>query len=295
MTTTLAIVATGEMGSAVGAAYVRAGYRVLSDLSERSAASRERAASAGIEDAGSLTALLGTAEIVLSIVPPAAAVDFARSAAAALPAAGPRPVLVDCNAVAPATVRSIAALWRDAGGVFVDAGIVGPAPRAGTPAPTRVYVSGEARARVLALATPELRMIDMGPETGRASAIKMAYAAMNKGVDALYTAVLMAAERLGVREELMEEFRGSQTREAERMAARLPYLAATAERYTGEMREIAATFAAAGVTDGFHRGAEWVYAALARTPLAEETRATLPAHRPLDEAIRAFCGVLGEP
>jgi hypothetical protein len=115
---------------------------------------------------------------------------------------------------------------------------------------------------------------------------------MNKGVDALYTAVLMAAEELGVRAELMEEFRASQTQAAERMAARVPYLAATAERYTGEMREIASTFAAAGVTPDFHRGAEWVYAALAGTPLAAETRATLPAHRSLDEALAVFCAAL---
>jgi hypothetical protein len=76
------------------------------------------------------------------------------------------------------------------------------------------------------------------------------------------------------------------------MAARIPYLAATAARYTGEMREIAATFAAAGVSPDFHRGAEWVYALLATTPFARETRATLPAHRSLDEAIGVFCASL---
>jgi hypothetical protein len=54
------------------------------------------------------------------------------------------------------------------------------------------------------------------------------------------------------------------------------------------MREIAVTFDSAGVTPEFHRGAEWVYATLARTPLAAETRATLPKHRSLDEALAAY-------
>jgi hypothetical protein len=107
-------------------------------------------------------------------------------------------------------------------------------------------------------------------------------------VDALYTAVLMAAAELGVHEELMHVFRDSQAQAAERMAARIPYLAATAARFTGEMREIAATFASVGVTPEFHRGAEWIYATLARTSLAAETRATLPKHRSLDEALAVY-------
>ncbi|HEY7670601.1 MAG TPA: DUF1932 domain-containing protein [Gammaproteobacteria bacterium] len=287
MTKTIGIIGTGDMGSAVGAALGRSGYRVVTDLTGRSAASRALAARAGVEDLGSLATALDAADLFLSIVPPAAAVELARRVRAALGETRKRPVFVDCNAVAPATLRSIAALFAGAGVTVADVGIIGPAPRQGA-APTRFYVSGEGRARLLALEIPELAVIDMGPEVGRASAIKMTYAAMNKGTDALYTAVLMAAEELGVRAELMAEFHESQTQAAERMAARIPYLAATAARFTGEMREIAATFAAAGVTPEFHRGAEWVYATLARTPLAAETRATLPKHRSLDEALAVF-------
>jgi 3-hydroxyisobutyrate dehydrogenase-like beta-hydroxyacid dehydrogenase len=292
MTDTIAVVGTGDMGSAVGAALVRRGYRVVTDLTARSAHSRMLAEGAGIEDLGSLARVVGEAGIVLSIVPPASAAEFAAQAAAAIEDADAHPIFVDCNAIAPATVRSIAARFERSGASFVDAGIVGPAPRAGTAKPTRLYISGPARSALLGLAVPELTVIDIGDEIGRASAIKMAYAAMNKGVDALYTAVLIAAEELGVRRELMDEFRLSQTAEAERMTARIPYLAATAARYTGEMREIAATFAAAGVSPDFHRGAEWVYALLATTPFARETRATLPAHRSLDEAIGVFCASL---
>ena len=292
MTRTIAVVGTGDMGGAVGAALGRSGYRVITDLSARSAASRARAAEAGIEDAGSLGAVMREADLVLSIVPPAAARDFAARAAQALAAAGTRPVFADCNAVAPATLAEIAALFAGSGAAFVDVGIVGPAPRAGAPQPTRFYAAGEARAALLDLDVPELAMVDMGAALGRASAIKMAYAALNKGVDALYTAVLLAAERLGVRAELMDELAASQAAAAKRMAARVPYLAATAARFTGEMREIAATFDAAGVTGDFHRGAEWVYSELARSPLAVETRATLPSHRSLDEAVEIFCATL---
>jgi 3-hydroxyisobutyrate dehydrogenase-like beta-hydroxyacid dehydrogenase len=285
--TTIGIIGTGDMGSAVGAALRRSGCRAVTDLTGRSAASRDLAARAGFEDLGSLQDVLATADVFLSIVPPAAAVELARRVRGALATSSARPMFVDCNAIAPKTMRSVAAIFADAGAPVVDVGIIGPAPRQGAK-PTRFYVSGEGRARLLELEVPELALIDLGAELGRASAMKMVYAAMNKGVDALYTAVLMAAEQLGVRAELMTEFHDSQTQAAERMAARIPYLAATAARFTGEMREIAATFASAGVTPDFHRGAEWIYSTLARTPLAAETRATLPKHRSLDEALAVF-------
>src|SRR5690606_36963985 len=179
MSTTIAIVATGEMGSAVGAALVEAGYRVVTDLTGRSASSRELAADAGIEDVGSFRAIAETAEIVLSILPPAHAVELGRKMAEAFERAGTRPLFVDCNAVSPATVAEIAKPFARLGVPFADVGIVGPAPRGDRP-PTRFYVAGPGRARLLAVQAPRITLIDLGDEIGRASALKMCYAALNK-------------------------------------------------------------------------------------------------------------------
>src|SRR5690606_41597012 len=98
---TTAIVATGEMGSAVGAALVEGGYRVVTDLTGRSAQSRELAARAGIEDLGSPDAIVAAADIVLSILPPAAAAELASTAAEACERTHARPPLADCHAVSP--------------------------------------------------------------------------------------------------------------------------------------------------------------------------------------------------
>lgn len=287
----IAVIGTGDMGSAVGGALVRAGFRVVTALGRRSAHSRGLAARAGLEDLGSLDAVVRSADLLLSIVPPAAARGFAEEAAAAIRACGARTTFVDCNAVAPQTVREIAALFAGTPGGFVDAGIVGRGPRPGGE-PTRFYVSGPLRGALLGVGTPEIRMIDMGEEIGAASSLKMAYASLNKGVDALYTAVLLAGARLGVLPELLAEFSDSQKEALARMRSRVPFLAATAERFAGEMAEIAATFEAAGVTPEFHRGAEWLYALLATTPLASETRATLPRERSLAAALDVFTAAL---
>src|SRR5688572_23655691 len=149
---TVAVVGTGDMGSAVGGALVRAGYRVVTAGEGRSALSRQLAAAAGIEDLGSLVASVRAAELVLSIVPPAAAESFAASAAQAMRAAGVRPAFADCNAVAPATVAAIERAIEPSGAPFVDVGIVGRGPRQGPGGErTRFYVSGHARAAVLGL------------------------------------------------------------------------------------------------------------------------------------------------
>jgi 3-hydroxyisobutyrate dehydrogenase-like beta-hydroxyacid dehydrogenase len=288
---TIAVIGTGDMGSAVGGALVRAGFRTITDLTQRSPHSRELAASAGVTDLGSLREVVKSADLILSIVPPARAHAFAGSAAAAMAATGARPVFVDCNAIAPATVRSIASLFAALGTPFVDAGIVGRGPTPGVQPPTRFFVSGPPhRHKLLDLTVPGIRMVDMGEEIGSASAIKMTYAALNKGTDALHAAVLIAAERLGVRAQLMHELELSQAEALGRMRGRVPYLAATAERFAGEMAEIAIAFDAVGVTPLFHRGAQHTYEALAATALGTETRATLPAQRSLDDALAVFAG-----
>lgn len=288
---TVAVVGTGDMGSAVGGALVRAGYRVVTAGEGRSASSRKLAAAAEIEDLDSLDAVVRASELVLSIVPPAAALAFATSAARAMRAASVAPVFADCNAVAPATVQAIARAIKPSGAPFVDVGIVGRGPALGGER-TRFYVSGAARAAVLELTAPELELVDLGADVGTASAMKMAYSALNKGTDALLTAVLLAAERLGVRAPLMRELQFSQAEALKRMRARVPFLGATAQRFAPEMAEIAATYESVGVTPQFHRGAEWLYALVATTPFAAETRATQPRERSLDETLAVLTAAL---
>jgi 3-hydroxyisobutyrate dehydrogenase-like beta-hydroxyacid dehydrogenase len=292
VTNTVGILGTGDMGSAVGSMLIAAGHRVVTALDERSDHSRALSAAAGLEDLGSLESLLDQCDLFLSIVPPRDAFSLAKLAAAVLRRRQLELTYADCNAVSPKTVGAIEALFDGGRSRFVDVGIVGPAPVAATQRPTRFYVSGADRRTLLDLEVPEISVVDLGGQIGRASAIKMCYAAMNKGTDALFTNLLLAARRLGVATELLAELKSSQPEAARRMATRTPFLAATADRFTGEMKEIAATFDDAGVSGDFYRGAEWLYGLLARSVLATETRATLPDQRSLDEALDAFAAAL---
>lgn len=292
---TIAVVGTGDMGSAVGRVLLEHGYHVITDLSGRSSHSARLAAAAGLEDAGDLTAAVRRSDILLSIMPPAAAEAFARSAADVIPSTGGPLIYVDCNAVSPAKTIRIGECIAAAGADFVDAGIIGAAPGA-SEMPPRFYVSGPVAERLLELDGKGIGVVAMGTEIGRASAIKMTFAALTKGTNALRTAVLLAGERLGVGRELRREFHHRLPQEFERMGRIVPYLAADAGRWSGEMREIRETFESAGITGGFHEAAEWVFEVLAQSELAREHRSDIMPGRTLEEAVTAFLHALdGEP
>lgn len=291
---TIAIQSPGDMGHGVGAFLGARGLRVVTSLAGRSEGSHARAKRAGMQDVGSLDALVREADLVLSILPPSLAPVFAGECAAAMRRTGQTPLFADCNAVSPQTAHEIEKEIAAAGAPFVDGGIIGGAPAAGRPA-TRLYVSGARAAELEALSGEcergALDVRGLGSEVGRASGLKMVYAALTKGTMTLQTAVLVAAERLGLLSELERELDESQA-QARAQMRRIAFLPADSARWIGEMQEIAATFRGAGVPAGFHEGAEQIFRLMARTPFAKETRETLDLERTLEEAIRVFAGEL---
>jgi 3-hydroxyisobutyrate dehydrogenase-like beta-hydroxyacid dehydrogenase len=283
----IGIMSAGDMGHAVGRVLRQRGWRVVTALAGRSAHTRSLAAAGGLEDVGALAALVAEAELILSIMPPAAAEGFAAAAAAAIAGAGRAPYFADCNAVAPATCRRIADTVETAGGRFIDVGIIGSPPGVGS-APTRFYARGVHARALLPLEGDGLAVKMIGAEIGRASGLKMCYAAITKGTIALHTAALVAAETLGLSDELGAELAASQAAALERMRASVPWLATTADRWVGEMLEIAGTLESAGTTPLLHRGAAEVFRLVASTPLAAETRASADRSRTLADTVRVF-------
>lgn len=283
-TDTIAVLMPGDMGHAVGKALADAGYDVVTCLSGRSERTRALAEAGGLRDLDSLDAVATEASLVLSILPPASAMGLARDMAAAMERSGARPVYVDCNAISPGTVRDIANVIEAVGAPFIDAGIIGTKPGIG-PGP-RFYVSGADTAPMQALDGKGFQVLGLGPEPGRASAIKMCYAGLTKGTWTLHTAVLLAAEAQGLTAELRAELEYSQGQALAQMEACVPRLPADSGRWIGEMEEIAKTFADAGVTPGFHEGAAEIFRLLSQTPFASETREIIDESRTLEETLR---------
>lgn len=289
---TIAILSPGDMGHAIGQSLTRRGHRVLAALEGRSRETRDRAERAGFEDAGTLDAVVDAADWILSILPPAAAEPLARDVAAAMVRCERHPAYADCNAIAPSTAKRIETLIGGANGSFVDAGIIG-GPPGRSPLATRIYASGSGASGLAFLgeeAENEIELRVVGSDVGHASGLKMAYAGLTKGTMTLHTAVLVAAQRLGLFEDLARELSESQPQAWARMGV-IPFLPADAGRWIGEMQEIATTFREAGVSDEFHRGAKEIFELMTETPFASETRETLDRSRTLREAVEAFARV----
>jgi 3-hydroxyisobutyrate dehydrogenase-like beta-hydroxyacid dehydrogenase len=234
------------MGAALGAALVGNGHEVLWASTGRSDATRARADADGLTDVVTLDALVSRSDVVISICPP----EHAETVAGDVRAAGFDGLLVDANAIAPETAKRI--------GPTVDGGVIGPPPRAaGT---TRLYLSGARAAEVQRLfdgSALDARVLD--EEIGRASALKMTYAAYTKGVAALLLALRETSRANGVDEYLVAEWAISQPDLAAVSEFAAANSAPKAWRWIAEMEEIAATFAAAGQPDGFHRAAADVF------------------------------------
>jgi 3-hydroxyisobutyrate dehydrogenase-like beta-hydroxyacid dehydrogenase len=291
MSETIAIVATGDMGHAVGRVLGGHGHRVVTDLTGRSARSLALAAAGDITDLGTLDAVMTEADLFLSIAPPAAAQRIASDAFAAMQRSGHKIPFADCNAISPMTAMAIAEDAENAGIPFIDAGIIGRAPSADSK--TQFYASGPHAIHLSVLDGKGMSVSVLSDRVGDASALKMCFASITKGSNALYAAALIAAARYGLSGELAHELESRAPNAWQAMNGSVPWLAADAERWTGEMEEIAATYDAVGLPDGFHQGAADLFRHLAATPLGDETRETLDRTRTLEQTIAILAKAAG--
>jgi 3-hydroxyisobutyrate dehydrogenase-like beta-hydroxyacid dehydrogenase len=182
--------------------------------------------------------MIDQADVVLSIVPPAAAAPVAMQVLPLILRSRTRPVFIDCNAVAPETLRALANPFLDAGLRFGDGSIIGAAPKPGTPSP-RLYLSGPLAEEARLLGSLGLDTRLLSPALGAASALKMSYAGITKGFQALGIAMVLGAARNGAADSLITELRESQPGLYDWLATMLPRMYSKAHRWDDEMREIA--------------------------------------------------------
>ena len=282
---TIAILSPGSMGSAVGKVLRESGYDLVTNLDGRSERTRALAEEAGFRAVSGIDSIVEEADLVMSILVPSKAISVAREAAAAMKRTGASPAYADCNAVSPDTARELGGIIEAAGGRFIDAGIIGGPPGSGSP--PRFYASGPHEAVIGELDGKGIIVPLLGGDVGRASAIKMCYASLTKGVSALQTAALVAAYRLGLSSELEEEMSSSQANVLAQMQSVIG-LPGKAFRWVGEMEEIAATFESVGVTGNFHHGAAEIFRMVADSPLGDERPETIDPNRTLQETVEVF-------
>lgn len=277
----------GEMGAGLAWAFGRAGHVCRAVATGRSVETQQRMVEAGMEPVEDLVALVAASDVIFSVLPPERAepeaAELARVATAPL-------VFVEANAISPMRSRRIAALFGGGPVQVIDGGIIGLPPS--EEAQPRLYVSGNSVV-LDPLDGAGVVLRDLGPEIGRASAMKMVYAAMTKGTNALLTAVLLAGEQLDLTGALRAEMEESQPAMVERADRVIPALPSDAGRWVFEMREIADTFRSEGVPGGFHEAAAEIMALLDGSEFGNETRRSRDRGRTAAQTIAAVARRLG--
>jgi len=288
----VAILSPGDMGHAIGQLLKENELRVLTCLAGRSKRTRELSDQAGITDVPNLHELVKQSDVLMSVTVSEAVPGLCREIADAVKATGTELVFAECNAIAPEVSKEMEGVLQGAGARYVDASIIGGPPRNGSS--PRVYVSGDNATEFEQLRDFGLDVRNLGPQLGRASGIKMCYAAMTKGTTALHAELLIAAEKLGLTKELMAEFSGSQPAVVSRMEGWMPTMPAKSRRWVSEMEEIEKTFSDLGMTPNIFKGVADIYRMIGATALGDEKPESRDKDRDLAETIRIIAEAVQE-
>jgi 3-hydroxyisobutyrate dehydrogenase-like beta-hydroxyacid dehydrogenase len=247
----------GAMGVSVAQSALDSGCAVFWASEARGAVTRQRALRAGLVDLGTIDRLCEECAVILSVCPP----EFAADVVEAIATTGFTGIFADLNAVAPQRKAAFATRMRERRIRFADGGIIGLPTR--TRGETTVFLSGEASHEVAAcFANGAIGARILSGDAGRASALKILFAAYNKGSIALFASLYAAARQYGVLDELQDQFAQRGVAVAA-LDAQILRAAPKAWRWIAEMEEISAALESVNMPGDFHRAAAVVYERLA--------------------------------
>jgi|SRR3990172_7836595 len=258
----IGILSIGEMGFHWAKLLKSHGVEVLTYDRDRGEVSRKRGENAGVKSVASLNALTQEAELIVSIVVPFAAKKVAAKVAKAAAKSGRKDLLfLDANAISPMTADAIAAVLKPAGVEFVDGCIIGSAAKIGRG--TLIYVSGSAAQRLRGLEAFGIPVKVLGDGVCQASAFKVVYAGLTKGLQALFCELLMGARKFGLLNEIRSQYQESFPGLLDKIAPSIVGLRIHAGRRAEEMDELKRTFNAQGLSSFMAPGAQKVLQAIA--------------------------------
>jgi 3-hydroxyisobutyrate dehydrogenase-like beta-hydroxyacid dehydrogenase len=271
-TPTIGILYAGELGSSLGRLLADSGLNVVTTLDGRSSRTERLCREAGLTVLPSLRDVIERADIVLSTVLPAAAVELAKRYRTERPASASATIYVDVNAVSPATIQQIDEVLTPAGVDFVDGAIHGLASQLvsrGT-----LYLSGARASAVGQLFGPVLRVRVLGDEVGKASAFKMMISGMAKGVVALFVEMALAARQAGLLDDLLTCYHDAYPGIMALVERMLPTYPQHAARRGDELKEVAQTMLALGAQPRMVQGAQRITMEMGQAKLQAKPETT---------------------
>jgi 3-hydroxyisobutyrate dehydrogenase-like beta-hydroxyacid dehydrogenase len=264
---TVGILYPGDMGHNVGRVLLEDGFSVVTTMVGRSERTRRLCASATITALESLATVVEHADVILSIIPPTAAITVAESFVKAVRQTGHRPLFVDANAISPMTAEEVGKIVSACDVPYVDACIVGPARD--VRGRCTFYVSGPHTAAFEQELGRSLRTHVLGDRIGQASAFKMVFSGLNKGLVALLYELTVAGHEFGFLPLLLEQYKALLPGVMEALEWLVPSYPMHAARRGDEMAELAETLEYFGFSSVMARGTQKTLSAVGRQRLAE--------------------------
>lgn len=258
----IGIMSIGEMGFHWAKLLKSHGVEVLTYDRDRAEVSRKRAENASVKSLDSMNELVQQAELIVSIVVPSAATKVAAKVSEAVSSTGRKGLIfLDANAISPMTADEIAKILKPSGVNFVDGCIIGSAAKMGKG--SIVYVSGADAARMRDLEAFQIPIKILGDKTNQASAFKVVYAGLTKGLQGLFCELLMGARRFGLLDEIRAQYEESFPGLLDKVAPSIIGLRIHAGRRAEEMDELKRTFNAQGLDSFMAPAAQQVLQAIA--------------------------------
>ena len=237
----IGILSIGEMGYHWAKILTGRGVEVLTYAKDRSETTRKRAETVGVKCVPSTVTLVKDTDLIVSIVVPSAAKRVATKVAKAAAKSGRRNLLyLDANAISPMTANAIEKVLQPSGVDFVDGCIIGSATKMDKGAV--VYVSGPQAAKIQDLEPYGFSVKVLGPTVAQASAFKVVYAGLTKGLQGLFVELLMGAKRFGLLDEILKRYEESFPGLLDKLTSSIVGLRIHAARRAEEMDELKRTF-----------------------------------------------------
>ena len=249
----------GDMGLSVGIYLLKSGFKVLTNIDGRSEKTIKNVKSTNIKNT-TQSDLVMKSDIILSIIPPDSSVQVAQQLSE-LSQLNSKPITyVECNAISPNTTQFIEKSFMTKAfknSKYIDGSIIGTAPNV-TYKPN-LYISGKYANDIESLKSQAFKIINLGRNLEAASSIKMCYASLTKGTNALWISLLLLSEKLNIFNELIEEFDYSQKESLIKMKNQIPKLPSKSGRWIAEMREIASTYKSQSLHSGSFDNSSYIY------------------------------------
>jgi 3-hydroxyisobutyrate dehydrogenase-like beta-hydroxyacid dehydrogenase len=258
----IGIMSIGEMGFHWAKLLKSHGVEVLTYDQDRGEVSRKRGQNAGVKSLASMADLLSQADLIVSIVVPSAAIRVASQVAEAVRSTGRKGLpFLDANAISPMTADEINKVLHPAGVNFIDGCIIGSAAKVGKG--TIVYVSGPQAEQMQVLERFGIPVKVLGASTNQASAFKVVYAGLTKGLQGLFCELLMGARRFGLLHEIRAQYEDSFPGLLDKVSSSIVGLTIHAARRAEEMDELKRTFNHFGMKSFMAPAAQKVLEAIA--------------------------------